>query len=274
MSRNTNRASRGGNFTRDEIDSLLDSVEEVMPLGMDEWTIVERRHSAKYPERNRTKESLCRKFQQLYLTKQPTGSPDCPQEIRRAKELMNVIREKAEVSSGGSVSSEEPSAPAEDEEQEPQDVADPSNLVETTESETTANEPARPASQRPLGAPLSRAGTRKKRKSSDDDDISMKDMLKYSMMQQEKDRQMMMQMMTMAMMSIVSSNSGGGGGGGGGRNELMSQMMASFVAQQQQPATGVPPGGPAAAAAAAAVTENVSTTNADNNGDDISSDSD
>ena len=101
-----NKPVRSVNFTRDEIDALLDCIEEVLPIGMDEWQRAENQHVLLYPDKNRTKESLRRKFQMLYLIKQPTGSPECPPHVRSAKLLQYAIRDKAEVSSAGSDMSE------------------------------------------------------------------------------------------------------------------------------------------------------------------------
>ena len=98
--------ARGSGFSIDETNCLLDSIEEILPIDMDEWSLVERRHQVAYPDRNRTKESLRRKFQSLYLVKKATGDPTYPPEVRRAKALQQAIREKAEVSSAGSESSE------------------------------------------------------------------------------------------------------------------------------------------------------------------------
>ncbi len=247
MSR-SNRAARGGNFTHDEIDSLLDTVEEVMPIGMDEWALVERRHMASYPDRSRTKESLRRKFQLLYLSKQQTGTPECPPEVRRAKSLVHAIREKAEVSSAGSVSVV---SSQELDEQEPnasnnEDSPAGINMVETateaTSEATTTNDTTMPPTRGGIfETPVARVGRKRKKRVNDDDDedVSMKDLVKFAMTQQQldreesrkdreegrKDRQMMMQMMSMAMMSMVSNNSRNAG-----NNDLVAPMMQTFTA--------------------------------------------
>jgi len=93
------KLARGNGFSQDETNYLLDSIQEFHPISMDEWAAVERRHMVAFPDRERTRESLRRKFQTLYLVKKATGDPTCPPEVRRAKELQRAIREKAEVSS-------------------------------------------------------------------------------------------------------------------------------------------------------------------------------
>mmetsp|Transcript_52916 Transcript_52916/g.154177 ORF Transcript_52916/g.154177 Transcript_52916/m.154177 type:complete len:344 (-) Transcript_52916:27-1058(-) len=267
----SNKGSRGGNFTRDEIDSLLDSVEEVMPIGMDEWALVERRHMASYPDRNRTKESLRRKFQLLYLSKQPTGRPECPPEVRRAKSLQYAIREKAEVSSAGSESEPSPSAENDEAEgQEGQELGDEddspasiqnnnnntnNNLVETTESEST-NQQNRPPAQRLFSTPVTRVGRKRRKRSDDDDeDISIKDLMRFTMVQQQQDRMKQEQdrvkqeqdrlqqqqdreehrHMMMQMMSVAVMSIVGNNSRNFS-NEHFAQMMASFAPRPQRSA--------------------------------------
>lgn len=206
-----------------------------MPIGMDEWALVERRHMASYPDRGRTKEGLRRKFQSLYLSKQQTGTPECPPEIRRAKSLMHSIREKAEVSSAGSVSVV---SSQELEEQEPNNEDSPGiNMVEATteasEATTTNDTTMQPTRGGIFETPVARVGRKRKKRVNDDDDedVSIKDLMKFAMTQQQqdreesrKDRQMMMQMMSMAMMSMVANNSRNAG-----NNDLLPQMMQTFT---------------------------------------------
>ncbi len=48
-------------------------------------------HLSRYPDRQRSVDSIKRKFKELYSKKIPTGDPNCPQEIRRAKWLRRQI---------------------------------------------------------------------------------------------------------------------------------------------------------------------------------------
>ena len=48
----------------------------------------------------RNKESLKRKFRIRFITKIPTGDPNCPPEIRRAKNLYKLIKKKPDLSEG------------------------------------------------------------------------------------------------------------------------------------------------------------------------------
>ena len=66
-------ARRGVNFTAAELESFLDTVEEVMPLSATHWENVAATHMARYPEAGRNVGSLRRKFKELYSKKVSTG---------------------------------------------------------------------------------------------------------------------------------------------------------------------------------------------------------
>ena len=84
---------RGANFSREELDSFLDSVEEILPLSTTQWESVVEIHSSRYPDKGRTVDSLKRKFKELHIKRIPTGDPHCPPAVRRAKQLRNAIIE-------------------------------------------------------------------------------------------------------------------------------------------------------------------------------------
>ena len=84
---------RGTNFFREELDSFLDSVEDILPLSTTQWESVVEIHSSRYPDKGRTVDSLKRKFKELHIKRIPTGDPHCPPAVRRAKQLRNAIIE-------------------------------------------------------------------------------------------------------------------------------------------------------------------------------------
>ena len=94
------RKKRGMGFSQTELDSLLDVIEEILPIGMGEWDDVERQHHSMYPDRDRNRDALRRKFAKLYLKKIPTGDPKCPPEVRRAKRIYELIKNKTDSSDG------------------------------------------------------------------------------------------------------------------------------------------------------------------------------
>ena len=62
---------------------------------------------ASYPDTSRKPGSLKRKFQLLYTSKKPTGDPDCPPQVRRAKWIWKTIKGKMGVASLGGDSKED-----------------------------------------------------------------------------------------------------------------------------------------------------------------------
>jgi hypothetical protein len=91
---------RGKSFSKAELESLLEIIEEALPIGMNEWEAVVERHLTRYPDGERTRESIKRKFSSLDNSKKPTGDPTCPPIVRTAKRIYNKIKERMDVSDG------------------------------------------------------------------------------------------------------------------------------------------------------------------------------
>jgi hypothetical protein len=87
------------NYTMTDVDRLLHLVEESLPLGKDEWerlaVTFNSGRARGSPERDF--ESLRRKFKVLYSTRKPTGMPNMPPHILKAKELKQATDEKDNV---------------------------------------------------------------------------------------------------------------------------------------------------------------------------------
>jgi len=94
-SRFTKRAT---GFSQLEIDNMLETIGIILPVAGMEWESVEREHEGCWPDKQRTKESLKRKFQSLYRKKVPTGDPNCPPDVLSAKRIQENIKEKVEMS--------------------------------------------------------------------------------------------------------------------------------------------------------------------------------
>jgi len=80
----------------EETMGLLDVIQEILPIGPDEWEMVATKHCTKYPANLRDKDSLRRKFNKLAATKMPTGDPKCPDDVRYAKMVSRKIEDKME----------------------------------------------------------------------------------------------------------------------------------------------------------------------------------
>mgnify|MGYP006142657583 CR=1 FL=1 len=95
-------ARRGFKFTVSEIEHLLETIEDVIPIRNPDWERIWQEHSARYPTKERTSESLKRKFQELARKKIPTGDPNCPPYVRAAKRIFHKIVQATDGSTGGS----------------------------------------------------------------------------------------------------------------------------------------------------------------------------
>jgi hypothetical protein len=78
-------AKRKANFSREELSDLLDIIEERLPIGANEWESVANFHEEAWPGRDW--KNLKKKFQLLNRKKMPTGDPNCPPEVIRAKRI-------------------------------------------------------------------------------------------------------------------------------------------------------------------------------------------
>jgi hypothetical protein len=78
------KGKRGFKYTITEMESLLDVIEEVVPIGNPHWEQVWDKHNTCYPNKEQTAESLRCKFQKMAHKKMPTGDPNCPSHIYSA----------------------------------------------------------------------------------------------------------------------------------------------------------------------------------------------
>ena len=81
--------ARGGvkNYTPAEVDSLLQTIKHVCPIGNDQWEFVAKLHSMRYAVCGRTADSIKRKFASLASTQPTTGNPTMPRPVLMAKEI-------------------------------------------------------------------------------------------------------------------------------------------------------------------------------------------
>jgi hypothetical protein len=89
------KVTKGKNFTASELNAMLTLVEEFLPLGSDHWENVAFEYNKKVSsDRVRNADSLRKKFKVLRNVKKPTGDPDCPIEVKRAKRAQYAIEAK------------------------------------------------------------------------------------------------------------------------------------------------------------------------------------
>ncbi len=96
------KGKRGPECTIAEIESLLEVIDEIVPIGNPKWDQVWDRHLSCYPGWEWTAELLRCKFQQLAHKKMPAGNPSCPSYICSAKRLYRKIVRVTDCSDRGS----------------------------------------------------------------------------------------------------------------------------------------------------------------------------
>ncbi|KAF0719664.1 Aste57867_878 [Aphanomyces stellatus] len=88
------KSGRGKSWCPTAVDLLLDIAGEVLPLGKNGWEKVDGRFNrlgAPQLLPVRDGEALKRKFLLLKNHAKPTGDPDCPEEVQRAKRIQRDI---------------------------------------------------------------------------------------------------------------------------------------------------------------------------------------
>jgi hypothetical protein len=79
---------------------LLEVIEKILPLNPDDWDQVKYQFVKTYATNNHSVTAITSRFQSLYRTKEPTGSPNIPEEVRVAKQICNMIIEKSDSTTG------------------------------------------------------------------------------------------------------------------------------------------------------------------------------
>ncbi len=77
-------------------------VKAIIPIGNPNWDKILNKHASCYPKKDCTAKSLKHKFQELARTKIPTGDPNMPPHIRKAKHIYYRIVQATDGSTGGS----------------------------------------------------------------------------------------------------------------------------------------------------------------------------
>ncbi|ETP00248.1 hypothetical protein F441_10953 [Phytophthora nicotianae CJ01A1] len=87
MAPSKSKSGRGKSWTGPELNRMLTAVEDILPLGGNEWDVVAGRYGKELPREfsERDVDAIKRKFLALKNALKPTGDPSCPEEVVRAK---------------------------------------------------------------------------------------------------------------------------------------------------------------------------------------------
>eukprot|EP00536_Pseudo-nitzschia_multiseries_P004067 jgi/Psemu1/9171/gm1.9171_g len=82
-----------GNYTKAKLENMFAAIRAILPCGREDWDNVADVHAEKFPGRDT--ESIRNKFNRLHRKKAPTGNPTMRWGIKEAKELFQMIGDKA-----------------------------------------------------------------------------------------------------------------------------------------------------------------------------------
>ncbi|KAK9322080.1 hypothetical protein V1517DRAFT_308364 [Lipomyces orientalis] len=92
------------NFSLQDRNAMLDAIEKIRPVGPAKWEQVVELYEEYCVQSNRNSRdatAIRRKFSQMVNLPKPTGDPDCPPDVRRAKQLNRTINESLEMAGLG-----------------------------------------------------------------------------------------------------------------------------------------------------------------------------
>ena len=91
---------RGKNWSEEEQLHLMEVLQEIKPINPDEWERVKSQHDIAFPGFNCTIATLQRVYSDLARVVEPTGDPNIPRPVKKAKEIRELIREKTDGTTG------------------------------------------------------------------------------------------------------------------------------------------------------------------------------
>ena len=88
------RSSGARGYTEDERMNFLEILERRLPTSGSEWSLVASEHSETYPTMERNVESIKQQYQSLLRRREPTGDPNCPPDVKKAKAIDRLLKAK------------------------------------------------------------------------------------------------------------------------------------------------------------------------------------
>ena len=137
------KKKRGGrvkgclSYSNSQVESLLDLMEQYLPVGTQEWEYIANEYSSAHPRPLRDVASLRRKFNTLAKKKTPTGNPSCPPFVRRAKKIFNALIDKCGVAPHGTSTAEELFALSDSQSDDNDDVDSNKDKIDDEDTSTT-----------------------------------------------------------------------------------------------------------------------------------------
>jgi hypothetical protein len=102
-------------YRAEELEALMEIMDDVVPIGKYEKEKVCQRYNDMFPTRPREYQNLMSQFNKYASRKEPTGDPDCPPLVRKAKRICQKIKDKAGIACMNEEEEEEEEEDVEDE---------------------------------------------------------------------------------------------------------------------------------------------------------------
>jgi len=88
------RSSGARGYTEEERMNFLEILERRLPTSGSEWSLVASEHSETYGIMERNVDSIKRQYQGLLRRREPTGDPNCPPDVKKAKAIDRLLKAK------------------------------------------------------------------------------------------------------------------------------------------------------------------------------------
>ena len=121
--------SRSLNFSTTDVANLLEIAGNVVPICSRDWDEIARQFNEETGTCERPVEALRRKFNTLANVRMPTGDPNLPPNVAKAKSILFELSEKADAAKDGKMSPEELGIAAADEDNNLDDVGQTSEVT-------------------------------------------------------------------------------------------------------------------------------------------------
>ena len=88
------RSSGARGYTEEERMNFLEILERRLPISGSEWSLVASEHTETYGAMERNVDSIKRQYQSLLRRREPTGDPNCPPDVKKAKAIDRLLKAK------------------------------------------------------------------------------------------------------------------------------------------------------------------------------------
>ena len=142
-------------YSKSQVKSLLDLMEQYLPVGTKEWEYIATEYSSAHPRPLCDVASLRCMFNTLAKKKTPTGIPSCPPFVHRAKKIFNALIDKCGIAPHGTTTAEELFAMSDSQSDDNDDADINKDMIDDEDTSTTlaaksavkSNHPEAPANE-------------------------------------------------------------------------------------------------------------------------------